>query len=84
MKNILLIQETNVDGCGGCATETILLDHEPTAGEVERLTRALSEVEKRVCENEEDFSTEDIVREALQKTFGDSGWVWAAPTVIEF
>ena len=66
---IVSITEENVDGCGSDATELVKIDHVPTAEEVTAV--------------DEDLCTEDMVVEAMNRTFGGR-WEYISSTAIKF
>lgn len=63
----LLVTELNVDGCGTNVNEMLMLDHDPTRDDIERLEKALAEAKKKCAENE--WSTSDMVEYAAKKVF---------------
>ena len=76
---IVSITEENVDGCGSDATELVKIDHVPTAEEVNQLEQTLAEIKHTAVD--EDLCTEDMVVEALNRTFGGR-WEYISSTAI--
>ena len=73
---IVSITEENVDGC---ATELVKIDHVPTAEEVNQLEQTLAEIKHTAVD--EDLCTEDMVVEAMNRTFGGR-WEYISSTAI--
>ncbi|WP_308856758.1 hypothetical protein [uncultured Oscillibacter sp.] len=77
--NLLLIRETNIDGCGGCADVMVQVDHSVTPEE----TRALRVELTRLKQVLDEPDTDTVAELAVRNTFGASA-VWCGYALIEF
>ncbi len=71
MGNLILIRETNVDGCGGYAEILVRFSQSPTLEKLNLLRKRMRELRSSMdCPD-----TETVVHEALHSMFGNSAQI---------
>ena len=78
----ILFTEHNIDGCGGTATELILLPNKPTGASLETLRNVLNRAKD--AQKHLDWDTSDMVEHAAEIVFGKDNFVHVAPDCIDF
>ena len=81
VNNIIKFKEENVDGCGGSAEVLVLINDDLclSNGHNKRLQDALNEMKANAAA--EDWDTDTMIAESIEKVFGDEPWECISPAM---